>query len=109
MNLKKRVDEYIKLKLQIEELQELEKTQKKELIPFFEGVKVLKGSGSNEIRKLIQEVFTVKPLLFWRRVSEADFIKACSISITKGADSLSRAELESISSKKERVSYKVHV
>jgi len=111
MSIETKVNEYIKTRTEIERLQKIEKIQRAEMLESFkeQDCSVLKGSGSNEVRKLIQRAFKIKPLLFARRVTQEALIKSCSISITKGADYLSRDELEAISTETERISLKIHV
>ncbi len=111
MNVKKRVNEYVTLRNKIDNLKKVEKILKAELLPVFDerGADVLTGSGSAEVRRVVSATYTIKPLLFSRRVDLDALLASCSISMTKAVDFLPRSILQQISIEGERVSLRVHV
>ncbi len=112
MNVKKRVSEYIETRQKIDALKKVEAIQRAELMPVFKktGLDVLTGSrATEEVRKVVSATYTIKPLLYSRRVELSELLASCKISMTQAVDYLPRSVLQSISTEGERVSLKVHV
>ncbi len=105
------VDDYCRLRFKIDKLKASEKELRSKMFNEFDavGVSELAGHNGYNVKRIISSVFTVNPALLFKRVKPLDFLKCVSVSVTKAADLLNRADVLAMSEESERVSLKVQL
>ena len=106
------ISDYCKLRGRIDKLKEIEKEQRARVLDEFERVgaaDVLPGHDGHEVRKVVSKLYKIRPADFMKRVKLADFLACCTVSRTRAADYMARADVEDISDESEKTSLKVNV